>query len=195
MTVPPASSSKAAIQGKGEKPVEASPGSGCADIGLDKAGVEPIVAGAGFDGERAAGRLGTESVADAATDGLRGPATAVVARRGPSELAAPGEADGRAPASRGGAAAGCGAGSARRVTVPPRLKLDSSRGPMFSAAAGGGAAAELSWAAIGAAASSMPATMPERTIKALNLLTKSTIPIPRCGPLARFARRFKAWPR
>jgi hypothetical protein len=57
------------------------------------------------------------------------------------------------------------------VTVPPRLKFDSSRGPISSAAAGGGEdSAALSCAKTGAATSI--AAAPVAQIKPLYLLAK-----------------------
>ena len=83
----------------------------------------------------------------------------------------------RAVGSRAGLAGGCAAGWASRVTVPLRLKLESSRGPILSAGAGGGAAlVAFSCAASGDAASCRAAAMPKYLTKPLSLFAKIRFP-------------------
>jgi hypothetical protein len=83
--------------------------------------------------------------------------------------------------------AGAGAGSAERlVTVPSRLKFDSSRGPIFpvgagAEVAGGSAVVELSCAASGEAQSSRAAAAPQYQPKPLYLLAKIESPRGRGG--------------
>jgi len=71
--------------------------------------------------------------------------------------------------SRAVLAGGRATGWTGRVTVPFRLKLESSLGPMLSVAAGDGGAlaVPLSWASNGAPASSKAAIGPERQTKCL----------------------------
>jgi hypothetical protein len=72
-------------------------------------------------------------------------------------------ADGRAESAAGGWASGWVCGCAWRVTVPLRLKFESSRGPMSDAGAeaAGAAVDELSWASAGTAADSKAAASPQ----------------------------------
>ena len=185
------SSSRPAIHGNGEKPIGASMGMGGGAAGLDVAGATF----AALAGPRRVGRAEIGSSARVST-GWLGRAWATNragAGRGAVEVAAAG---GRAPGSRSTITGVWTAGwrSAGRVTVPFKLKFDSSRGPILPGAADGGAlAVELSCAASGAPASSNAAARPERKTKPLTLLAKFESPSPTLGAaLARFARRFKA---
>ena len=158
--------SSAAIHGKGEKPLGAAAGSGTAE-----AGGGAVVAGAvRAAGLRRVGRLAIGSIA-ACCDGCAGRSAAtcrVEAGRLATDVA--GGAVSRTVVA-GDWSAGCS--SARRVTVPLRLKFESSLGPMLLADAGGGVVeAALSCASKGQPASSNPAARPERQTKTLTLLAK-----------------------
>jgi hypothetical protein len=65
-----------------------------------------------------------------------------------------------------------GGGSARLVTVPPKLKFDSSRGPISSVAAGGGEDSAALFCAAKGTAASIAAAKPAAQIKPLYLLAK-----------------------
>ena len=95
-----------------------------------------------------------------------------------------------------GCAGSAGCSSARRVTVPLRLKFESSLGPMLLAGAGGvTVAAPLSCASKGEPASSNAAVRPERQIKTLTLLAKFESPSQnseRLWPASRLASRLSA---
>ena len=177
---PAPSSSKAAIHGKGEKLLGASSGR-AAGAGVVKPGAG--AAAALSAGRIESARLGLGSVAALGSGWLeRDCATERVATgRSSDEVAG---AATRGAGSRAVSTGGCAAGwrSAGRVTVPLMLKLDSSRGPILPAAAGGGSlSAALSCAGSGAAASNSPAAIAERQIKPLYLLAKFESPSP---PLA-----------
>ena len=131
-------------------------------------GPEPLASGAMDTGLVSACRRGSDRTGSGAIDRLSGGAAAAV------------DVAGRVAGPRDGGAGGCTAGcsSARRVTVPFRLKLESSRGPMFSAGGGlAGGATALSCAAAGTAASSRTATSPHRPTKLLTLLDKHRFPV------------------
>ena len=198
MTAPAPSSRSAAIQGSGEKPVDGS-------IGVDGMGTEVVTAAAAavaavsaaWSGAcRRVGRRAIGSSAASCPGGL-GRTSAAAERVGAERTgSATGWTASRLTACLTVGGADAAAGSwARLVTVPSRLKFDSSRGPIFSVgagAAGGSAAVELSCAASGDAPSSKAATRLERQTKPLYLLAKIRIPSRSLRHLARFACRFKA---
>jgi len=176
MTAPATSSSRAAIHGSGENPDGASVGIGGAD-GVARADAVLTAAPArmlccwrarpGIGSTTASRRSTFERGSVAAGRDEDGRSATVVAGGDAATLD-----------SRGGLTGWFCAGSASRVTVPSRLKFESSRGPILSAGAGGGApASALSCAASGDAASSSATAIPVLRTKALNLLANSRIPV------------------